>query len=487
MRISPRQIDIGSRFAASAPTPPRRLEMTLHRATRFAFTLASLALPAVAHAQAFGLNEIGTCALAKAFANTGASCDDASTIYWNPGAMPKARGLSALAGAAVIQIDGDFTQDTTFTRYDTDVPAALVPHLFVNYRTAGRLAFGLGVYVPYGLTSQWRDDFPGRFSAKKASLQTIYVQPNVAFEFLDGWSIGAGPVIGHSSVELIQGADLSTIRTSATGPTFGQLGIPKRTEFARATLKGSAMAYGVNVGLHGRISPNWEVGARFLSQLLFNYDDADATFEQRPTGLTLAANNPLGAPAGTPVDALLAGQFTGSGALTAQKVKTRIMHPAQVQVGFGYNGFPNTTLSVDYAWVGWKSFKELPVDFQGGATDRILYENYNNTSSIRLGLEHRYASGAAIRAGFAAAASAAPDVTVTPLLPEQDRAYGSIGGAYPITKSLVLDGAYSRIFTPGRRGRIDERATLSQTAGQLNIGSYTLRANIFSLSLKASL
>src|SRR5206468_1369426 len=192
--------------------------------------------------------------------------------------------------------------------------------------------------------------------------------------------------------------------------------------------KGNATAFGVNVGVHGRLGPTWEVGARFLSSLYFKYDDADATFESRPTGLTLAANNPLGAPGGTPVDALLASQFGSGGALTPQKVKTQIMHPAQVQFGFGYSGFENTTVSLDYAWVGWKSFKELPVNFQGAATDRVLLENYNNTSALRLGVEHRYAGGAALRAGVAATASAAPDVTVTPLLPEQDRAYGSVGG-----------------------------------------------------------
>jgi long-chain fatty acid transport protein len=343
------------------------------------------------------------------------------------------------------------------------------------------------VYVPYGLTSQWGDEFPGRFAAKKASLRTIYVQPNVAFQITEGWSVGVGPVIGHSSVELVQAVDLSQQRTSATGPTFGQIGIPKRTEFARATLKGDAMGFGVNLGVHGRLTPKWEVGARFLSQVHFDYSDADATFEQRPTGLTLAANNPLGAPALTPVDALLAGQFTGSGALTSQKVETRIMHPAQVQVGVGYTGIPNTTVTVDYAWVGWKSFKQLPVDFQGGATDRVLIEEYNNTSSFRLGVDHRFTNGAAVRGGFAAAAAAAPDVTVTPLLPEQDRTYGTIGGGYPISSRLTIDGAYMKIFTPGRRGRIDERSSVSQTAEQLNNGSYTLRANIFSLSLKASL
>jgi len=461
--------------------------MTLHRGSRFLLTIGLLALPAAADAQAFGLNEIGTCALSRAFANTGAPCDDASTIYWNPGAMPKTRGLSVLAGFAVIPLKGDFTQDTTFQQYDADIPTAVVPHVFANYRSSGRLAYGLGVYVPYGLTSQWGDEFPGRFAAKKASLRTIYVQPNVAFQITEGWSVGVGPVIGHSSVELVQAVDLSQQRTSATGPTFGQIGIPKRTEFARATLKGDAMGLGVNLGVHGRLTPKWEVGARFLSQVHFDYSDADATFEQRPTGLTLAANNPLGAPALTPVDALLAGQFTGSGALTSQKVETRIMHPAQVQVGVGYTGIPNTTVTVDYAWVGWKSFKQLPVDFQGGATDRVLIEEYNNTSSFRLGVDHRFTNGAAVRGGFAAAAAAAPDVTVTPLLPEQDRTYGTIGGGYPISSRLTIDGAYMKIFTPGRRGRIDERSSVSQTAEQLNNGSYTLRANIFSLSLKASL
>jgi long-chain fatty acid transport protein len=462
------------------------MQMKLHRATWFALALGLLAVPTSARAQAFGLNEIGSCALARGFATTSAPCDDGSSIYWNPGAIPKTHGLTALAGVAAISLSGDFTQDTTFKRYDMDVSTEWVPHFFANYRTSGNFAYGLGVYVPYGLTSQWSDNFPGRFAALKASLHTIYVQPNISYALSDDWSVGLGPVFGFSNVELVQSVDLSQQKTPA-GPTFGQLGIPKRTEFARATLKGNTTAFGVNLGVHGRIGTSWEVGARFLSQMYFKYDDADATFQQVPTGLILAANNPLGLPAGTPVDAVLAPQFASGGALAAQKVQTRIMHPAQVQFGVGYNGFDSTTISVDYAWVGWRSFKELPVDFQGGATDRVLLENYNNTSALRVGVEHRYTSGAALRVGGAATASAAPDVTVTPLLPEQDRAYFSFGGRYPINKTFAVDGAYSHIFTPGRRGRIDERTSPSQTADQLNSGAFSLHANIFSISLRASL
>jgi long-chain fatty acid transport protein len=464
------------------------MEMTLHRASRYTLALALLALPAAAGAQAFGLNEIGSCALARGFAATATPCDDASGIYWNPGALPRNRGWTASGGAAIIKIDGDFIQDTTFITYKGDVPTAVVPHLFINYRGSGKAAYGLGVYVPYGLTSQWSDDFPGRFAAKKASLQTIYIQPNFAYQITPNWSIGGGPVFGHSSVELIQAADLSSVATSAGGPTFGQLGIPKRTEFARATLKGSANAFGVDLGVHGKLTPAWEMGVRFLSQLSFDYDGADATFEQRPTGLILAANNPLGAPAGTPVDNLVAGQFTGSGALTTQEVSTQIRHPAQIQVGFAYTGFEATTVSAEYSYVGWKSFNQLPVDFQGGAPDRVLQEDYNNTSGIRLGVDHHLTSGVALRAGFTATAAAAPDETVTPLLPEQDRSLAMFGVGLPFATRFALDATYAHIFTPGRRGRLDERApgSSTQAAVALSNGSYSLSANILSLTLKAS-
>src|SRR5207249_2311033 len=129
-------------------------------------------------------------------------------VFWNPAATLRLDGWSALAGAASISVKGSFTRDTSGKKYESDVPTAIVPHVFVSHHLKGsKVAFGAGLYVPYGLTSQWGDSFPGRFSAKKASLQTIYVQPNVAWQVTDKWSIGGGPIWAHSSVELEQGID----------------------------------------------------------------------------------------------------------------------------------------------------------------------------------------------------------------------------------------------------------------------------------------
>jgi long-chain fatty acid transport protein len=315
------------------------------------------------------------------------------------------------------------------------------------------------------------------------------VQPNISYAINDRWSVGAGPVYGHSTVELIQALDLSEQVASAGPPVvrFGQLGIPARTEFARAQLEGTANAFGGHIGFFGRPNERWTVGVRFLTPLEFEYDDADATFTQTQTDIVLPPANPINPGTAVDIDALVAPQFQAGGVLVAQGVQTRITHPAQVQGGVGYSGFQNWLISADYAWTGWRRFKELPVEFQGPASvnNRILIEDYNNTSAIRLGAQRTFTGGSTLRLGFSGVASAAPDETVTPLLPEQDRAYGSIGGSYPVTSKLTIEGAYLKVFAGGKRGRIIERTARTQTANQLNSGVYELDANVFSVSLKA--
>jgi long-chain fatty acid transport protein len=268
------------------------------------------------------------------------------------------------------------------------------------------------------------------------------------------------------------------------------LGIPRGTEFARAKITGEDVAFGFNLGAHWQVTDRVSLGARYLSQLDFDYQGGVAEFEQIQTGLTLAANNPLGAPAGTPVDALLAPQFATGGALTKRGVKAAISHPAQAQVGLGIRATQAMTLNLDYAWVGWSAFDELPVDFQpnGSAVtppDRVLIEDYEDSWAVRGSVDYRFANGWKGYLGSSYVSTPAPDVTVTPLLPDMDR-YNFAGGlTIPFGSRYAFEGSYLRVETPGRRGRIIERESRSQTAEELNGGWYSLTANIISVSLKA--
>ena len=96
--------------------------MTHVRPRALALGLALALSPASTWAQGFGLNEIGTCAEARGFANTGAPCHDASSIYWNPAATPSLPGFSIYGGASAIRLMGGFKQDTTGHQYNANVP-----------------------------------------------------------------------------------------------------------------------------------------------------------------------------------------------------------------------------------------------------------------------------------------------------------------------------------------------------------------------------
>jgi len=468
------------------------------RRCQFALTLTAVltvtTAPNLLWGQGFGINDVGSCAVGRAYAATGAPCQDASVLYWNPGAAATLPGWSIYGGGAAIGVNGGFTADTTLVRSPGQVPVSFPPHLFINY--TGHLgdraaAVGFGAYLPYGLTSQWSPTFAGRFEAQKASLQTFYFQPNFSIEIVpQKLSVGAGPIIARSSVELIQALDLSQA-FAAPGVTFGQLGIPALTEFGQAKLAGSATGWGWTAGVLYKPDPAVQIGARFLSAITFDYSGASATFKQVMTGLTLAANNPAGLPAGTPVDAIVAPQFASGGALVSQSASTKITHPLQAEAGIGYTGFHSFLIDLDVDYVGYDAFQTLPVTFEGPAAaaglNRVLLEDYGNSWAVRVGLEHVFGdsvNGVTGRAGFSYATTPAPPETVTPLLPDMNRYNGSLGLGIPIIRQVSLDAAYLHVFTQGRRGRIVERTSPAQTAAELNSGFYDLAADVLSLSLR---
>jgi long-chain fatty acid transport protein len=453
--------------------------------------MAALLLPSLAASQGFGLNEVGTCAISRGFAATGTPCNDASTIFWNPAAAAELPGTSLSFSGSAIMVKGSFSQDSTGRRYPSNITPAAPPALFAS-RQVGRGSVGIGIYVPYGLTSQWNDDFPGRFSALRAALQTIYIQPSFAYRLTENWSIGGGPIFGHSSVDLTQAVDLSQ-QGAVRGITFGQLGIAAQTEFARAHFHGTSTAMGYNVAIHGKYGP-WSIGARYLSALTFRYSGADVSFTQTPTGLTLPQGNPV-SPTGAavPMDAFLASQFSPGGALVDQHGQSTITHPWQLQGGIGYAGLAGTKLSADVARIGWSAFDVLPIAFDGpaAASSRVLLENYHDSWSYRFGAEHRIMAWTG-RIGYSYAETPAPDETVTPLLPDMNRSNFSAGLGIPLGGIYRLDVGYLHVDTPGRRGRIAENlappptSLLAATSAPIplpNTGSYSLKADVVSAAL----
>jgi long-chain fatty acid transport protein len=452
--------------------------------------------PLSTSAQGFGVNEISSCALARGFAATAAPCDDGSFIFWNPAAGTSVRGTTLGAGGAAVRATGAFTSDGSRAQYAANPPIGLPPHLFFADRTSERLTFGVGAYVPYGLTTRWQSDFPGRFLAQRASIQALYVQPTVSYVLMpQRLSIGGGPVITRTSIALDQPLDLSTFTAQAATTTrpavsFGQLGVQAGTEFAQARLSGSAYAFGVNVGALWNVDSSLTVGARYLSAMTLQLDAASARFTPVATNLVLPRGNPLGAPAGTTLDQLLAPQFAGTGALINQPVRTAISLPDQLAIGVAWTGLERTTFSADVVRVGWQAFREIALDFSNASTpDRVLVQDFTASWSARAGVERRFTNGWVARGGASWVQSPAPAETVTPLLPDRDRRNLAVGAGIPLSglgTRWRLDASYLLVDTDDRRGRVIDRTDRAQKADQLNTGVYSLRAQALSLTLRAS-
>lgn len=458
-----------------------------------AVTAAAIALSAgEAHAQGFGVYEQGTCVMGRAGAAVAEPCDDGSAIFFNPAALPSGEEWRVTFGATAIVADGEFEADAGGST-DLDSDIAVVPHAYVTRGLGERWSAGLGVFAPYGLQTKWPLDFEGRFVGFDNRLQSIYVQPTVSFRSEDGrFAVGGGPTLVVSSVELNRRLDLAAFPVPAmpeagvpAGATFGEIGlVPPGTDFGTAALEsGRETGYGANLGVRARVTERVSLGLRYMTGVEIEYDDGEAEFRQIETGITLPADNPLGAPAGTPIDGFLQGAFAANGPLGDQGVSTVIEMPAQLVAGVAVDATDRLTLHGDWQWTEWSSFDRVVLEFSNPATPtEVLVENYDDTNGIRLGAAWAFEDGYKGRFGYFWNEEASPTRAVTPLLPEASRNQGMIGATLPLTETFTLDLAYQVLFQEDRRGRsvpVPPGADAETfTNGEFSFGSHLFGATV---------
>lgn len=435
------------------------------------------ALPRLAAAQGYGVYEQGACAMARAGATVASPCNDGSSIFFNPaGIAQQQKGTAVLSvGGTLIAPRGAFTNTATGLESDLDAKYYPVPNFYYARGLTDRIAVGLGLFAPYGLKTEWPTTAEGRFLGYKSEVQGIYVQPTVAVKLHERLQVGAGFDVSFASVGLRQRVDLAG-QTAAPGVTFQNLGIPIGTDFADIDLEGHATGYGFHVGALAQVTDEVSIGVRYMSRQRLTFDGATATITQVPTNLTLSAGNPLGVPAGTPVDAVVASQFTGNGVLTNQGGSTVLRFPEQLVAGLAVRPVPGLLLEGDVQFTRWSVFDNLVLDLDKLGT-RTLVESYKNTTGVRLGGEYAVNRTITVRGGYYLHDGAAPPQTVTPNLPEGRRASFTAGLGARLLPQLHVDVAYQYIQQGDRQGRSGDGGLAVPTTA-VNNGLYTFHANL---------
>ncbi len=427
--------------------------------------------------------------MGRAGTGVASPCEDGSAVFYNPAGIAGMRGWTVSGGLTVISAYGDFTADLTGERTDLANSPILVPHVYAVYGITDRLAAGIGGFVPYGLGTTWPVEFEGRFNGYDNDLQSIYVQPTLAYRINDMVAVGAGFDFVIGSLELNQRLDLSVQPAPAPAPAgtrLGQLGVPFHTDFASAELKATgATGFGGNFGVWVTPVEGVDIGVRYLTRVKLDYEGT-ATFEPEATGITLPADNPFGVPGGTPLDAVVAGLnlFSAGQLLDDQTVTATIRMPEQYTVGVAIDVSAALKVLAEWQYVNWSVFDRIEADF-AIAPDLTLEENYDDTNGFRGGFEWKASSKLVLRGGYLFHEGAAPPETVTPLLPEANRNEFTAGVGYRFSDRFLIDLAYQFLAQDQRRGRVREPLPGNSPTVALNSGLYSFNAHLFGATVTA--
>jgi len=389
-----------------------------------------------------------------------AYAEHVSTIYYNPAGMAGLHGIQISGGATIIAprstFRGPFPSSTPFPgsqqTYRMKKDNFFVPNFYASYEIKDGLAAGVGVYAPYGLGTEWDRNWVGRTEAIKTSVQTVFVQPTVAYTLpnfgIGKVKVGAGLMIAaYGSVELSRAVENFAVQNDV----FDLQGDLKKPGF------------GYNLGL--LVQPNDMISLGFTYRSKVNVTfNGDANFGDLPTSQF---------PTGT----------TG---------ETTLELPANWVAALNVKPAKNLSFEFDYVWWGWSSYDKLKINFDqtvpafnsaGFACDADMQgkqicseRGYKNSYQLRLGGEYKNigVQGLDIRAGIAYDKTPLPTKYMDPTLPDSDRWLFSGGFSYDITPNFTVDASY--IFI-----RAKERVNRESLNGFH--GVYNTYANLPSLGL----
>jgi len=381
---------------------------------------------AVAVGGGFQLNEHGARAMAQggAFA---ARASDASAMYFNPAGLGFQKGRSFYLGTTFIMPKSSFfgplqnnSNEETKMVDQTFTPI----NLYGTYEINDQIHVGIGVSNPFGLGTEWPEDWSGKFISTKIDLMSFFITPTVAYKVNEEMSVGAGFNIVTGDVK---------IRRVVSDPF---------DPHAKAAIDLSGTGYGFNVGAIYKITKELSAGASYRSSVKLdatgsaNFDPARSVY-------------PIG------------------------DASASLELPATAFVGVAYTPIENLEVEADYQYIGWSSYDKLVVEFKKDGSKTESPKNYRNTYILRFGGEYTMGDFQ-FRAGYLLDRSPVKAKYVEPLLPDANRNGMNLGVGYKINEQFSVDAAYMFL-------KFDQRKA---TGTEVNFdGTYNNSANLLGVNL----
>jgi long-chain fatty acid transport protein len=386
---------------------------------------ALLAISGSAAASGFALIEQSASGLGNAFAGGAAGAEDASTIFFNPA------GMSRLSGKQIAVAVHDITPSAKFSgtgASGTDMGgdaggSTFVPNAYFTMEMQPNLKMGVGVNSPFGLQTEYDAAWVGRYQAIKSKIETINLNPSVAYQVNEALSLGAGLDYQHISGELSNFAGVA----------------------GTATVKGTDYAWGYNLGALYNVSSSTRIGVAYRSAISY-------TLAGTVTTALPAANGPVS------LDLKLPDTLSLSG-----------FHQLN----------DKWDVMADVTWTGWSTFKQVKVVDGTGATISNTPENWKNTVRVSVGATQHYNEQWLARVGLAYDQAPVSDAFRTARIPDNNRTWLALGGQYKPSTANAIDFGYAHLFVS------DSSINESNPAPAL-VGTYKNKVDILSAQFTQS-
>ena len=410
--------------------------MKLKTTVLAAFGVWAVFAPGAARGAGYSIYEQGAAVLGMAGAGT-ASVGDASAVFFNPAAMIRLEGTHLYGGGSLLTPVTSFAGVDPYPGFGVSEEMKrrefFPPTVYATHRFGTKWAVGAGLDSPFGLGIEWKnpDQFTGRYIVTRADLMVLNGTLAGAYAINSMWSVAGGANALFAKVRLEN-------RTLAVVPGGGG----SQVDVAATKLESDFKpGYGWNAALSFRPDKQWQAGAAYRSKVVVDVDDGRATFRQIPTG------NPS-------FDAGVAASLPPN-----QKVATVLRFPATWSAGVAWLPTERWTVEADANFFEWSVFKDLPIRFkQTPSASRTIVGDYDDSWQVRVGAEHRLPAFT-YRFGYYYDQGAAPDESVSPILPDSNRhgATFGVGKALGTNKRITVDLYDLAIFVEKRSTEHVER------------------------------
>ncbi|MCU7835082.1 MAG: outer membrane protein transport protein [gamma proteobacterium symbiont of Taylorina sp.] len=416
--------------------------------------ISSTILSGTCFASGFALIDNSASGSGQAFAGAAAVAEDPSTIYFNPAGMMYIEGTQVTAGMNFIKSDAEFNN-----KGSTDLTALgplstsqggdggnagdtfFVPNFYYVSDFGGKYKIGLGVNAPFGLGTEYKSDWMGRYASTSSEVKSLNINPSIAFRANDKLSIGLG-----MNIQYMEAILESRIYQVAVGFSDG-----------KAKITGDSWAFGFNGGLIYEITPATRLGVHYRSDISHTLD-GEAKFKNLSP---LIAQNP---------------------SLANQDATANIDTPSTFSISMTHQLNNQLTLLGDITHTKWSNFEELRVVGDNDSVVSLVEQNWSDSYRIALGMKYQYNDQWIFRTGVAHDETPIDDDYRTSRIPGDDRTWLSFGTGYSPSKQLTIDVAYSHLWVDN--AKIDEDYSLLTPAtgmtGQLK-GKYEADVDILSV------